>query len=229
MHEKQAPQQKPQPVAPAHCVQQNHQQQWTAPTMPASSYPAYQPPAQPAYQPAYHHQSYSTFDDQNDVGGYSRQNDPTMTTDATASTTAEDWAQNLNSTFSSISQAVSKTAAEVASTVNKAIHQEEVDTGAEFVKRGHKMMEAHYDDRLRKWVFPGEDPNAPTEEELRAQRLAALPPPPTGMGGMGRGMMNGMGMGASCNSIGVSNGFNDGQQQPLYEAVATHNAVLRRP
>lgn len=191
--------------------------------MPASSYqPVYQLPAQPAYQPAYHHQSYSAFDDQN-VSVYSHQKDPTMKTDKTTSTAAEDWAQNLNGTLSSISQAVSKTAAEVASTLNKAIHHEEVDTGAEFVKRGHRMMEAHYDDCLQKWVFPGEDPNAPTEEELRAQRLAALPPPPTGMGGIGGGTMVGMEVGAPCNSMGVSNG------QPLYKAVATHNAVLRRP
>ena len=63
--------------------------------------------------------------------------------------------------------------------VQSAVKTEEIDTGAEFEKRGHKMMEAYYDENIKRWVFPGEDPMAPTEEEKRAQRLANIPPPPT--------------------------------------------------
>lgn len=64
-------------------------------------------------------------------------------------------------------------------TVQTAITTEEIDTGKEFEKRGHKMMEAYFDQNIQRWVFPGEDPMAPTEEEKRASRIANLAPPPT--------------------------------------------------
>jgi len=76
---------------------------------------------------------------------------------------------------------LSKACVQAADGIQGALKGREVDTGAEFEKRGHKMMEAHYDNQLERWVFPakyGIDPNAPTEEEARQQRLAALPPPP---------------------------------------------------
>jgi hypothetical protein len=213
--QKQALQQTMAPVAAHHAKK-------PAPAVNSYHQPAYQPsyqPVIPTYQPTHSLQTFNDnfgssaaqlhTTDQEQCDRYSRENDPTMKADKTSCVVSNDWAKNLNSTFSSITQVVS----DVATQVNKAINQEEVDTGAEFVKRGHKMMEAYYDNNLQKWVFPGEDPNAPAEEELRAQRLAALPPPPTSI---------------QPPSNPLNNGFN-GRNQPLYEAVATHSAVLHRP
>lgn len=76
---------------------------------------------------------------------------------------------------------LSKACVQAADGIQGALNGKEVDTGAEFEKRGHKMMEAYYDNILQRWVFPekyGIDPNVSTEEEIRQQRLAALPPPP---------------------------------------------------
>ena len=56
--------------------------------------------------------------------------------------------------------------------------QEPEDTGEAFARRGHVAMQAHFDESLQRWVFPGEDPMAPTAEEQREMRAAALPPPP---------------------------------------------------
>ena len=60
--------------------------------------------------------------------------------------------------------------------------QEPEDTGEAFARRGHVAMQAHFDESLQRWVFPGEDPMAPTAEEQREMRAAALPPPPKNLG-----------------------------------------------
>ena len=50
--------------------------------------------------------------------------------------------------------------------------KEPEDTGEAFERRGHVGMQAHYDQALQRWVFPGEDPMAPTEEEKREMHRA---------------------------------------------------------
>ena len=68
-------------------------------------------------------------------------------------------------------------------------------------------MEAYFDKGLQRWVFPGVDPMAPSEEEQRAARAAALPPPPK------LGEQPSPGMGAPVQSSGSG---------ALWEVAAAH-------